>query len=73
MSLSVEECEATTRTLKESHEELRQLATLKETEAGIAWAKLADVQKQLLDMQARLLQQQEMIQALLTNLAAGRG
>jgi hypothetical protein len=58
---------------RESHEELRQLATLKETEAAIAWAANRDVQTKLIEMQTALLQQQEMIQALLTNLAAGKG
>jgi hypothetical protein len=71
MILTTSEVDDYTLTLKYSHEELRTLATLKETEAAIAWASLKDVQTNLLEMQRQLIQQQEMIQALLTNLAAG--
>jgi hypothetical protein len=71
MPLSHDQATELTRQLLNSHEEWQQQATLKETEAAIAWASLKDVQTNLLEMQRQLIQQQEMIQALLTNLAAG--
>jgi hypothetical protein len=69
MILTTSEVDDYTLTLKYSHEELRTLATLKETEAAIAWAALNDVQAKLIEMQTAVIQQQEMIQALLTKLA----
>jgi hypothetical protein len=73
MILTTSEVDDYTLTMKYSHEELRTLATLKETEAAIAWAALNDVQVKLIEMQAAVVQQQEMLQALLAKLAAGKG
>jgi hypothetical protein len=66
MILTVEDIEYWSRALKESHEELRTLATLKEAEAAIFHAKMMDVQVQLIHMQ-------EVLHLLLTNLAAVSG
>ncbi|MDF2457650.1 MAG: hypothetical protein K0S79_66 [Nitrospira sp.] len=69
MIYSVEEVDTMTKALRDSHEELRQLATLKEAEAAIAWATKQDFQSKLIEMQTAVIQQQEMIQALLAKLA----